>query len=198
MGNVNYSAGRRVLCSIIDKLISNLDFVGDVLAANLVLAKAKCATFFRGWRALAPADGADGVGVVVTRRVAEGAALHSALAASERRARCTAVGVLGAADADVRHALRAVRGADAAANIMEVFVALGEPHVAPLFAALALVHLASATAISVRLVAVGAIVTEALVMRAVLPADGADTRVALLAEGVAESAILLLVLGAGG
>lgn len=197
MGNVNYSARRRVLCSIIDKLISNLDFVGDVLAANLVLAKAKCATFFRRWRALAPADGADGVGVVVTRRVAEGSALHSALAASERSARCTAVRVLSAADADVGHALRAVWGADAAANIMEVFVALGEPHVTPLFAALALVHLASATAISVRLVAVGAIVSEALVMRAVLPADGANTCVALLAVGVAESAILLLILGAG-
>jgi len=76
-------------------------------------------------------------------------------------------------------------------------VALREPEVAPLLAVCALVDLTGAAAISIRLVAVGAIVAEAIIVRAVLPAHGANTTVARLAEGVAESAILLLFLGAG-
>ena len=58
---------------------------------------------------------------------------------------------------------------------MEVIVALGVPQRSPFFAANALVDLTSATTISIRLVAVSTVVTEATVMRAVLPADGADT-----------------------
>jgi len=58
---------------------------------------------------------------------------------------------------------------------MEAWVALHVPQGAPLFAVSALVHLTGATAISIRLVAVGTVVAEARIVRAVLPADGADT-----------------------
>ena len=75
-------------------------------------------------------------------------------------------------DADISHAGRAVRGADAAANIMEVLVALGIVEVTPFFTAWsALMDLACTSAIGIRFVAVGSIVTETRVVRAVLPAD---------------------------
>ena len=80
---------------------------------------------------------------------------------------------------------------------MEVFVALGVPKGAPFFTTLAFVNLAGATTVGIRFVAVSAIVTEALVMWAVLPADGANARVALLAVWVAKGSILLFILGAG-
>ena len=80
---------------------------------------------------------------------------------------------------------------------MEVVVALGEPVVTFLFAVSALVHLASTSAVSIRLVTVGTIITEASVMRAILPADGTNTCVAFLAEWVAKCTIFLLVVGAG-
>ncbi len=68
---------------------------------------------------------------------------------------------------------------------MEAFVALGVPKGAPFLAANALVDLACTAAISIRLVAVCAIVTEARIVRAVLPADGADAGVSVLAVRVA-------------
>mgnify|MGYP006922971080 FL=1 len=79
---------------------------------------------------------------------------------------------------------------------MEIIVALGVPEGAPLFASLALVHLTSSTAISVWLVAVGTVIAEACVVRAVLPADWANTAVAVLAVRVAKSTIFLLVIRA--
>lgn len=80
---------------------------------------------------------------------------------------------------------------------MEVFVALGVPKGAPFFTTLALVNLAGATTVGIWFVAVCAIVTESLVVWAVLPADRANTRVALLAVGVAKGSILLFIFGAG-
>lgn len=79
---------------------------------------------------------------------------------------------------------------------MEIIVALGVPEGAPLFAASALVNLTSSTTICVWLVAVGAVIAEACVVRAVLPADWANTTVAALAVRVAKSTILLLVIRA--
>ena len=76
---------------------------------------------------------------------------------------------------------------------MEVLVALGVPESTPLFAALALVHLTGTTTISIRLVAVCAIVAETCIVKAVLPADWADTRVSILTVWVAKGAILLFV-----
>ena len=96
------------------------------------------------------------------------------LVAGQGSASCAAVRVFRARDANISHALGTVWGADAAANIMEAVVALGVPQGAPFLAASALVYLASTAAISVRLVAVGTIVTEARVVRAVLPADWSD------------------------
>ena len=77
-------------------------------------------------------------------------------------------------------------------------MALGVPQGAPFLAAHALVHLTSSTAIGIWLVAVGAVVTEAAVVWAVLPANWTNTRVSILTVGVAESAILLLVIWARG
>ena len=57
---------------------------------------------------------------------------------------------------------------------MEVIVALRVPESAVFFAALALVHLTGATAVCIRLIAVCAIISEASVVRAVLPADWSD------------------------
>ena len=57
---------------------------------------------------------------------------------------------------------------------MEVIVALRVPESAVFFASLALVHLTGASAICIGLIAVCTIVTEASVVRAVLPADWSD------------------------
>ena len=122
-----------------------------------------------------PADGALARRIVLAWRVAQGTALLHASRAHKRCAICATVGVLRAADSDICHTLRAIRGTDAAANIMEVFVALGVSHLAPLLTVAALVNLASATSVCVGLVAIGAIITESSVVRAVLPADGANS-----------------------
>ena len=68
---------------------------------------------------------------------------------------------------------------------MEIIVAFGIPEGTPFLASSAFVHLASTSAISIRLVAVVAIITEALISWAVLPADGSKSRVAILAVRVA-------------
>ena len=68
---------------------------------------------------------------------------------------------------------------------MEIIVALGIPKGAPFLASSAFMHLASTSAISIRLVAVVAIITEALISRAVLPADGTETGVSIFAVRVA-------------
>ena len=135
---------------------------------------------------------------MLARCVAKGATLFLILVADQRSASRAAVSVFRARDTNIGHLLRAVRRADAAADIMEVFVARGVPERAPLFAANALMDLTGATAVRVRLVAVGTIITEASVSWAVLPADGTDTTVAILAVRVAKGTILLLVFGAGG
>ena len=80
---------------------------------------------------------------------------------------------------------------------MEVFVALGVPKGTPFFTTLALVNLTGTTTVGIRFVAVSAIIAEALVVWAVLPADGTYTRIALLAVWVAKGTILLFILRAG-
>ena len=107
------------------------------------------------------------------------------LVAGQRGASSAAVRVLRTRDSDVRHTLRAVRRADTAADIMEIIMAFGIPEGTPFFASSTLMHLASTSAISIRLVAVGAIIAELLIVGAVLPADGANARVAILAVGIA-------------
>ena len=80
---------------------------------------------------------------------------------------------------------------------MEAVVALGIPEVAPLLAAwAALVNLTSTSAIGIRLVAVGSIITETSVMRALLPADWTNSGVAILAVVEAKSSVLLFTSGA--
>lgn len=176
-----------------NKLVSNFDLVGDVFAADLVGAETQGAALLGTGGALAPADGTVALGVEVARRVAESATLLLVLVADQGRASTTVVRALGARDTNVGHALGAVRGADAAADGVEFLVALGEPEVAPHLAAGALMHLTGTSAVSIRFVAVGTVVTEAsLVGGAVLPADGANASEAILASVVAKSTVLLL------
>ena len=116
------------------------------------------------------------------------------LVANQRSASSSAVRVLSTGDANIRHALGAIRRADAAADIMEVFVTLLIPERAPFLAFIELVDLTSTSAIGIGLVTVGTVVTEFAIMGAVLPADGSDTGVVLLTVRVAKSAILLLII----
>lgn len=54
-------------------------------------------------------------------------------------------------------------------------------------------HLTSTSAVSIRLVAIGAIIMEALIFGAVLPADWTNTRVAILAVRVAQGTIFFFI-----
>ena len=71
------------------------------------------------------------------------------------------------------------------------------PESTPLLAVATLVDLTGTATVGIRLVTVGAIITESGIVRAVLPADGADTRVSILAVWVAKGAILLLIVSTG-
>ena len=57
-------------------------------------------------------------------------------------------------------------------------------------------HLTGSTTICVRLIAIGSIIMEALIVRAVLPAHRADSAVVTFTEGITERTILILVLRA--
>lgn len=187
-----------MLSSVDNKLEGNLDFVGDILAADLIWAEAESTALFGASRAFSPADRTDTVGVVVARLVAQSSTQFLVFVAGQWGARTAAVRALRARNADVSHTGRAIGRANTAADIVEVLVALGVPKGAPLFTSSALVHLASSSAVSIRLIAVGTVVAEARVDWAVLPADGSNTLVASLAVGVAKGSVLLLVSGAGG
>lgn len=78
---------------------------------------------------------------------------------------------------------------------MEFIVTFRVPKGAPFLTSIAFVNLTGSSTISVRLVAVGTIVTESFIMRAVLPADGSDSGEARLAVRVAKSTILLFISG---
>lgn len=173
--HVDHSAGSRVLCGINNKLECNFDFVSNVFAADLVLAEAKSATLLGGGRALAPADGANTVSAMLASRIAQSSTQDLVLVAGELSASSAAVRVLGARDANIGHVLGAVRRAYAAANVMEALVALGVPERTPLLAVATLVHLAGSTTVSIGLVAVGSVIAETTIVRAVLPADGTDS-----------------------
>ena len=81
---------------------------------------------------------------------------------------------------------------------MEIIVAFWIPKRSPFLASSAFVDLASTSAISIRLVAVVTIITEALISWAVLPADGTETGVSIFTVRVAQSTNLLFIILAGG
>jgi len=58
---------------------------------------------------------------------------------------------------------------------MEFIVTFRVPKGAPFLTSVAFVNLTSSSTICVRLVAVGTVVTESFILRAVLPADGTDS-----------------------
>jgi len=96
VAHVDDCACGRVLSCVLNQLVGNLGLVGDVLAADLVFAQAKSAALFSASGAISPADRADTVGTMVTRRVAESSALDLILVADQRGASATAVSALGA------------------------------------------------------------------------------------------------------
>ena len=81
---------------------------------------------------------------------------------------------------------------------MEIIVAFWIPKGSPFLASSAFMDLASTSAISIRLVAIIAIITEALISWAVLPADGTETGVSIFTVRVAQSTNLLFIILAGG
>ena len=78
-------------------------------------------------RAATPANGANSIGSVVTIVVAETGVVLLLRSAGERLASSSAVGILVARHTDVGHSVLAIRGADAAPEVMEAFAANGIP-----------------------------------------------------------------------
>lgn len=150
--------------------------------------------WLRACRAVTPADWAFAFSVMLARRIAQASVVLLLRCAGQRSASGAAIRVLGARDADVSHAAWAIWGAHAAADVVEVFTALGVPEKAPLLAVIALLGGTCTTAVAVRLVTEGAVVAE--LTRAVLPADRADTVVTIAAPWVAKCTILFFVSGA--
>ena len=178
-------------------MVGNLDLVGDIFAADLIHAKAKSTAFTSRRRAFAPTERSDTLSSVFARWIAQSSALFLILVALKRRSNFTAVGMLRAGDTNVSHTLRAIRRANAASDIMEAWVALDVPEVSPFLTVRStVVNLTGTSSVGIGLVAVGSVVTECFILGAVLPADWAHTRVAFITVVVAESTILLLVLGA--
>ena len=136
------------------------------------------------------------MGIMLAGSVTEAGIVLLISRAGERGTCSATVRVLSARNTDIRHASWAIRGAHAAANVMEVLSANRVPEGAPFLAVVALVGGAATTSIRLWFVAVSAVIAE--LFRAVLPADGTDTIVVIAALGIAERAILLLVSGAGG
>ena len=163
----------------------------------MVGREAECtsASFSASW-AVAPADRANAVSAMLTRGVAQACIVLLLWGASQRSASRSTVRVLRTRNADISHAARAVRRADAACHVVVVLTAFRVPERAPLFAVIALVNGASAAAVGVRLVAEGTIIPE--LIWAVLPAYGTDTVVPITAPRIAQKAVLLLVGRAAG
>ena len=72
-----------MLSSILNELVSNLDFVGNILTANLIFTQAKRSTCSCAGRALTPAEGANSFSAVVAFRIAESTALYLIIVANE-------------------------------------------------------------------------------------------------------------------
>lgn len=83
MSHVKNSAVGCVLSCIFNELVGDLDLVGNVLAANLILTQAKRSTSSSAGRALTPAEGADSFSAVVAFRIAESTALYLIIVANE-------------------------------------------------------------------------------------------------------------------
>jgi len=132
---------------------------------------------------------------MLTGRVTEASVVLQFRLADQDSADATAVPTLVARHANVVHAFGAVGRADAAARVVEALVALGVPKAGILLAAIALLGLARATAVILGLLAVVGVITP--VGGAILQAAVEFTRVAFIAEGVAERLVILLVRGAG-
>ena len=132
------------------------------------------------------------------RWIAQSSTLFLVLVALKGLSDLAAISMLRTRDTNVGHTLRAIRRADAASDIVEAWVALDIPEVSPFLTVWStVVNLTGSSSVGIGLVTVSTIVTECFILGAVLPADGAHTRVAFITEVVAEGTILLLVFRAG-
>jgi len=193
--NIYNSSAVDVLSGIYSKLECDLYLIGDVLAADFILAKAERTALFGGGRAFAPANGTNTFDAVGAGRITKSSAKYFIFFASQWSTRGAAVRALSARNSNISHTSRAVWGADATANSMEALVALGVPESAPFLATVTAVYLASTSSISIGFVAISTIVTELLIFRAVLPADRANSRVSSFARFEAKCSILLFTRG---
>lgn len=184
MRKIDISAGRDVLGFVDGELECHFNLVSDVLTADLILAKAERTALSRACRARSPTDRTH-TGSIRAFGVAKCPALLLILVAHQRLLACRSrVLALGAACADISHVSGAIRRADATSDIMVALVALRVPKSAPLLSTYVLVHLASASTVGLRLVAVVSVIVEAI--WALLHADRLVAVVALLANGEAD------------
>ena len=112
-------------------MVSNLDLVGDIFAANLIHAKAKSTTFTSRRRAFAPTERSDTFRSMLARWIAQGSTLFLILVALKGFANFTAIGMLSTRDTNISHTTRTVRRANAASHVVEAWVALDIPEVSP-------------------------------------------------------------------
>jgi hypothetical protein len=165
----------------------------NLLTASSAILKAKSTTAFGGacW-ATTPANGTNTIGVVLALVVAKSSVVFLIAGAAKNLTSSATVRVLVTRNADIGHAVLAIRGTDAAAKVVEAFVTNGVPKETPLFAVVTLGCWANTTTVGVRLSTVSSVITE--VGRAVLPADGTDTIVSISALRVAKPSILIRVI----
>ena len=170
------------------------EVASNVFAARLIGSEAKGATLAGALRAVTPTNWSLALGIVLAGRVAKPSIILLIRLTCQGRARCPSIAILSARDANVSHAIRAVGRADTAAHVVEVVAALWIPQAPILLTTVALVNLASASAVGFGLVAESTVVAE--VIWAVLPADWSHTIVTVSAQWVAQETVLLLVSGA--
>jgi len=100
--------------------------------ARVSWSHAEGTTLLHACWAASPAHWADSYCSIFTWWVAEGAAHLEAGSACERSTCSSAVGLLGAGDADISLSILAIWGADAAADVVEASSALGIVQESPL------------------------------------------------------------------
>lgn len=138
--NVNDSSGGAARGNCDDGLKDVSEVTSDVLRAVLFGFEAKSSTtVYEAFGAVTPADGANTIGVVLARWVAETSIVLLLGVAGQRGASGATVGVFGARDTDISHTGGTVWRADAAGHVVEVLTALRVPQETPLFAVIALV-----------------------------------------------------------
>ena len=171
----------------------------SISAAISVVCAESAAIVLSSWAVL-PANWTVTTIAIVARRVAEETTHFKSWCADQGFTSSTAIRVLGAGNTNISLSWRAVRGTDAASNIVEVrsasWVVESTPFLTSIFwvVSVAVVFvpegISNTSTISLWLEAESAVVSE--ILGAVLPADWTDTVEAFSAERIAKSSILFL------